>query len=110
MKKVALAFSCIMMMILLSGCPNPDHETFATLYGIVSDNDTGDPIGAAAVVLSPGGKTTVSGSDGRYEFKNLDAQQYTITVQKSGYQSNRKTVTAVAGEPVQADIPLTPNK
>ncbi|MCL2649470.1 MAG: carboxypeptidase-like regulatory domain-containing protein [Candidatus Azobacteroides sp.] len=112
MKKVALAFSCIMMMILLSGCP-PDpckEKPFATIYGIVSDNEIGDPIGVATVVLSPGGKTTVSGSDGRYEFNELDAQQYTITVQKSGYQTNRKTVTAITCESVQADIPLTPNK
>jgi hypothetical protein len=48
----------------------------------------------------------VSGDDGRFEFKDLEAVQYTITVQKTGYQTNRKTVTAVAGESVKADIPL----
>jgi DNA-binding winged helix-turn-helix (wHTH) protein len=59
------------------------------------------------VVLSPGGKTKTTGSDGRYEFQDLDAAQYTITVQKNGYQTNRKTVTAVSDEKTEANIPLT---
>jgi len=109
MKKILLIIGCILIISLFNGCSSGDYKTFATLYGIVSDNNTGDPIGVATVVLSPGGKTTVSGSDGRYEFENLDAQQYKISVQKAGYQTNYKTVTAVAGESVQADIPLTRN-
>jgi hypothetical protein len=40
---------------------------------------------------------------------SLDAQQYTITVQKDGYSTNRKTVTVFAGEKTEASIPLTKN-
>jgi len=77
------------------------------LYGVVNDSETGDLISGASVVLSPGGKTKTTGTDGRYEFLDLDPQQYTITVQKTGYQTNRKTVTAVVGEKTEANIPLT---
>ncbi len=82
---------------------------FATIYGVVIDHSTGDPISNASVVLSPSGKTKTTGTDGHYEFNDLDPQQYTVTVQKTGYQTNRKTVTAVIGEDAEANIPLTKN-
>jgi hypothetical protein len=107
MKRITVIFSVILLMAVCNSCSKTEHNLFATLYGVVTDSETGDPVGAANIVLSPGGKTTISGSDGRYEFTNLEAAQYTVTVQKTDYQTNRKTVTAVAGERVQADIPLT---
>jgi hypothetical protein len=107
MKKIVLLLACTMLAGIFSGCDKDEPKLFSTLFGIVSDHETGAPIEAASIVLSPGGKTATSGTDGRYEFKDLDALQYTITVQTAGYQTNRKTVTAVPGESVQADIPLT---
>ena len=76
-------------------------------YIYYEDHETGEPIATVSVVLSPGGKTKTTGTDGRYEFLDLDPQQYTITVQKTGYQTNRKTVTAVVGKKTEANIPLT---
>ncbi|MDR1811082.1 MAG: carboxypeptidase-like regulatory domain-containing protein [Prevotella sp.] len=106
MRKTTFLLGCALFLTMFSGCAKEEHNLFSTLYGVVSDHETGDPVSAATIVLSPGGKTTVSGNDGRYEFKDLDAVQYTIMVQKAGYQTNRKTITAIAGESVQADIPL----
>ncbi len=82
-------------------------EIFASLHGVVSDSDNGEPIVNASVVLSPGGKSKTTGSDGRYEFNDLDPQQYTITVQKTGYQTNRKVITAVIGETAEGNVTLT---
>lgn len=111
MKTTVLLLACAVFAGIFSGCDKDELiRPFSTIYGIVSDYETGEPVEAASAVLSPGGKTTVSGADGRYEFKDLDAGQYTITVQKAGYQTNRKTVTAVALESVPADIPLTKNQ
>jgi hypothetical protein len=107
MKKTVFFLGCALLLVMYSGCSKEEHDLFSTVYGTVSDHETGDPISAATVVISPSGKTTVSGDDGRYEFQDLEAMQYTITVQKAGYQTNRKTVTAIAGESVKADIPLT---
>ena len=63
-----------------------------TISGTVIDLDTGDPIQQATVTLSPSGRNTYTGYDGHFEFLDLDARQYTITVQKTGYLTNRKTV------------------
>jgi carbon monoxide dehydrogenase subunit G len=107
MKKIFLVLSCALFLIGSNSCSKTEHNLFATLYGVVSDVETGEPISAAAITLSPGGKSQTTGTDGRYEFENLDAAQYTVTVQKSGYQTNRKTVTAVAAERTEANITLT---
>jgi hypothetical protein len=105
MKKITVILSAVLLTMI--SCSKDDRDLFSTIHGIVSDHETGDPIGAASIVLSPGGKATMSGADGRYEFTDLEVTQYTITVQKAGYHTNRKTVTAIAGESVPADIPMT---
>jgi hypothetical protein len=66
---------------------------------VVSDVATGEPIDDAIVTLSPGGGNRRTGSDGRFEFNNLDERQYDIMAQKTGeYQSNKSSVKAVRGE------------
>jgi carbon monoxide dehydrogenase subunit G len=108
MKKLLPLLCLISIMVFsVSSCSKPSYDHFATLYGVVSDHTTGEPLAGASVVLSPGGKTKTTGTDGRFEFADLDPQQYTITVQKTGYQTNRKTVTAVVAEKTEANIPLT---
>lgn len=98
---------CIVALCTLAtACSKTEYDNFATLYGVVSDRTTGYPIANATVVLSPGGTTKTTGSDGRFEFSGLEPQQYTVTVQKSGYQTNRKSIAAVVGEQIEVNIPL----
>lgn len=93
--------------LLCSGCSeDDDYEIYATLHGIVTDYETGTPLSNASVVLSPSSHTVQTGTDGRFTFNNLDAQPYTITVQKAGYQPNRKTVTTISGESMEVNIPM----
>lgn len=101
-------FLCLVALPLLLSCSKEEQESFGTLYGVVSDTRTGDPLSNVTVTLSPGGTTKLTGSDGLFEYSELTPQQYTITVQKSGYQTNRKSVSAVVGEKVQVNITMTP--
>lgn len=107
MKRIAFTLLALLYVALCSSCAKDEQSIYATLYGVVTDSDNAEPISGASVVLSPGGKTKTTGADGTFEFADLDAAQYTITVQKTGYQTNRKTVTAVAAEKTEANIPLT---
>jgi hypothetical protein len=107
MKKTVLTLAAALCMLAYSGCTKDTPNIYATLYGVVTDSETAEPLSGAAVTLSPGGKNRTTGDDGAFEFADLDAQQYTITVQKPDYQTNRKTVTAVAAERTEANIPLT---
>ena len=95
---LALAASC------LCSCSNTEYEIYSSVYGIVVDYETGEPIHNALVVLSPTNITKHTGADGAYRFDDLDAQQYTITFQKAGYQANRKLVNAISGEELEVNI------
>lgn len=101
-------FLIMTLIALATSCEPVTYDTFCTISGTVIDLDTGDPVQQATVTLSPSGKNTYTGYDGTFEFLDLDARQYTVTVQKTGYVTNRKTVTTVAGGIV--DISMTLQK
>lgn len=106
MKKILLL--CLMALPLYLSCSKEENDSFGSLYGVVSDVKTGNPLDNVTVTLSPGGTSKLTGSDGLFEFAELTPQQYTITVQKAGYQTNRKSLSAVVGEKTQANITMTP--
>lgn len=107
MKKVFLFI--LALTALTTSCEPVVYDTFCTISGTVIDLDTGDPIQQATVTLSPTGYNTYTGDDGHFEFIDLDARQYTVTVQKTGYVTNRKTVTTVAGGVVDVSLTLQKN-
>ena len=69
---------------LFQSCVKDEVETTGTIYGIVNDSDNGEPVQDAHVGLSPYGKTANTGSDGSYEFQDLEPGQYTIQISKTG--------------------------
>ena len=98
----------LVLLICLSGCKkSDDYEIFAKIHGTVTDYQTGEPLGNASITLTPSGISKQTDANGYYIFDELEAQQYTVTAQKSGYQPNRKTINAVSGEIQQVDIHLT---
>lgn len=90
----------VLFLVILScvACTPIDIDMFSTISGTVVDADTTNPIEGVSVILSPTGRNAITGSDGYFEFSNLEALQYTITVQKNDYSTNRKTINAIAGE------------
>lgn len=105
MKKIlATLVLGLMLLGIATSCTKTQYDLFGSISGTVSDVDTGEPLERANVTLSPTSKNTFTGMDGQFEFQELDAQQYTLTVQKEGYQSNRKLVTVTAGENTRVDL------
>ena len=109
MKRLSM---CAMLLALLAmvGCDPVTYDVFSTVCGTVVDSETMEPIEGVSVVLSPSAKNQVTGADGRFEFTELTAVQYTITVQKSGYSTNRKLVNTIAGETTEAIITIEVKK
>ena len=87
-----------------------DYNVLGSISGTVIDVDTHNPVRSATVTLSPSGYNTYTGDDGHFEFIDLDARQYTVTVQKTGYVTNRKTVTTIAGGNVDISLTLQKNQ
>lgn len=91
----------------MSGCKkNEDYDLFSTLVVNVCDFATGNPMENAAVTLSPTGLQALTDAGGNAEFHELDPGDYNVTVQKEGYQPNRRMVKAVSGETVSFSITL----
>lgn len=105
MKRLSI-YTMLLALLTMVGCNPVTYDVFAIICGTVVDNETMEPIEGVSVVLSPSGKNQLTGTDGRFEFAELDAVQYTITVQKSGYSTNRKTANAIAGETVEISITM----
>lgn len=107
----SLVMAFAMLLCFTSSCTDDlvDYDVYCTISGTVIDLDTHDPVQSATVTLSPSGYNTYTGDDGRFEFIDLDARQYTVTVQKTGYVTNRKTVTTIAGGNVDISLTLKKN-
>ena len=103
-KMLYLAVFCLPLFFI--GCEKRIVDITGTLSGTVVEMTTGDVIAGALITLSPSGKNTYTGADGFFEFQDLDAQQYTVTVQAEGYSTNRKTETIVAGATERINVTL----
>lgn len=104
-RQLCVALSFLFVTLCIS-CSNTDYYTYSSVYGIVADYETGEPIPNVSVVLSPTNVSKHTSSDGTYKFEDLDAQQYTITFQKAGYQADRKLITAISGENLEVNVHL----
>ena len=107
MKKFFCIFP-LFAVLLMTACEEELPETMGGIYGIVSNSETGEPVRGASVILSPGNQTTVTGYDGHFEFSNLAAGQYKLQASASGYNTNSRQITVVAGKDASGDMPLSP--
>jgi len=95
----------IISSILLTSCKEQSVES-GSISGIITDAVSGEPIRSVSVSVTPGGFTTVTGNDGRYEFQ-VDANNYTLQFEKNGYVTNSKEITVIAGKNSNGDCKLT---
>ena len=114
--KKALFFATLVVVLASSlvwtGCKKDEKEetTTGSIYGIVTDYATGNPIGNASVNLRPGGETTLTGSNGMYQFNNVKSGKYTLSLSKYGYSDldDDYTIT-VSGNNIRRDVQLEGN-
>ena len=92
MNKILISTVSVVFTALLVGCAKSAEPETGSLFGTIYDFETNNPVKGASVLLSPGTQTTSVGDDGHYEFINLQAGQYKITVRANGYQSNSRQV------------------
>jgi len=106
MKRIFVFICALLLTGILAGCGSTTYDIFCSISGTISDYESGEPIPNASITMLPGPMTQLSGQDGTFTFSDLDEGQYTFSVQKNGYQPNRKTVSAISGETVEITIQL----
>ena len=78
-----------------------------SIYGTVVDKATGEPIKSAGVELSPSGLKTVTGSEGQFEFTELDPGKYTLIITKTGYIDGVSgTIEVKPGQQAKGDVQI----
>lgn len=109
MKHVLLRYSVLLFSLLIISCTKDIVDTTGNLIGVISDSRSGAFLSGVSVALSPTGKTITTGIDGKYEFRDVESQEYSISVSKSGYKSDKKTAFVQAGNDTNLDFQLTPS-
>lgn len=107
MKRLYIIISFTLLAILHS-CNFGDEENLSgNIYGIVSDKATGDPVKSAGVELSPSGLKTITGTDGQFEFTELEPGGYKLIVTKTGYSDHiSSTINVVAAKTAKGDVQI----
>jgi hypothetical protein len=107
MKQILLA---ILIAACFYGCApsgGSEAESTGSIYGVITDKATGEPIRAAGVQLNPVGTKTVTGDEGQYEFVELAPGNYTIQVTKTGYADlTGHSITVIGGKTNKGDVQL----
>ena len=107
MKKL---FLFALFALMFAGCTEDEYTLFGKVIGTVTDATTGEPISNVTMTLSPSGKSATTGSDGIFEFNDIEAVQYKMQARHANYKTDTKTVTVLAGEIVRGDMQLTPKE
>lgn len=100
----------LFLFALLScwSCAEDAVETTGSIFGKVTNSKTGEILQGVSITLNPGGLSRTTGSDGTYEFLNLEAQQYQVQAQKSGFTDDFRSVSVLVGQAITCDIRLVP--
>lgn len=103
---------CLYLLVLLFviSCAKDEEDLTGSIYGKVTDTQSGEVLHGATVTLTPGGISRTTGDDGTYEFLNLEPGQYQVEARKADYVTNTKSVSVVTGKNAMGDITLTPVK
>jgi uncharacterized protein (TIGR02145 family) len=92
--------------VSLFSCKTEDIILHGDITGLVTDALTSDPVEAASVKIIQSGDSTLTGSEGTYQFRNINPGQYEIQVSKSAFATSKKNATIASAEPNEIDFPL----
>ena len=101
---------CLSTLLLATACTEEAEPLYGNIQGIVTENGTTTPLSGVQVNIVGLGTSTVTGSDGQFSFRDLDADSYSLQFMKDGYVTNTRSVTVLVGETANCDIQLTPEQ
>lgn len=110
MKKLLTYSMILLTQFLILRCTNESEISIEKggINGIITNKLTGEPISGANLTLSPSGLSKISGSDGRYEFQDIETQQYSVQASATGYTTNFRLITVSINQSAKCDIHLMP--
>jgi len=121
MKKINLFLTSIIVILMVGvfgvlSCKKDPLDTQGNIEGNVVDSETGDNLSGVNVTIVSNSSTTFSeqskltGSDGKFSFKDLEAGNYKLTFSKEGYENNSKNISLQGGQTSSSDVLMKPVK
>lgn len=100
MKRIAL----VLCVLLMGACAKDIVKLTGDIKGMVKDYDNSRLIENCEVTITPGGYTTITNSNGAWEYTNLEPGEYTLTFRKAGYNDESRKISIVSGQTANLDI------
>ena len=104
--KIILVLILIIPVLYLSGCKTDEIFLHGDISGYVTDNETGQPIQAADVILNPINDTAITAIDGKYTFTSLIPGNYVIETSVAPYAKDIKNVKVASANITEIDFAL----
>lgn len=101
----AVGIGALLYFLTRAKAPPPPPPGAATLYGIVTDDETGEPIPDVLVTLDGG--STYTDSAGTYTFADIASGEYVLKFSKEGYETATLDIVLVEGAN-EFNIPMWP--
>lgn len=101
--------SALLFATLLSSLwafPVDSLENANTITGTISDTQTEAPVSFAYIHLEELNRTTTSNSEGYFELKNIPSGDYTLSIHRIGYKTQKREIELIVDLSLQ--IRLTP--
>jgi hypothetical protein len=101
-----MRFICL-LLFLASMIPDAHANETGSIFGVITDKETGNPIAYANVVVEGTTLDALSGDDGSYVITGIPAGEYTLRAMMFGYTTQKKYRIAVGrGSPVEVNFVL----
>lgn len=103
-------FLFMFLVALTISCTEEERDYTGNIQGIVTESGTTTPLSGVQVNVVNLGTSTTTGSDGQFNFNNIDADNYQLQFKKNGYVTNMRSVNVRAGETARCDMQLEPEQ
>ncbi len=99
----------MLTILLWLGCTKNPGEAKGSIYGYVTDFANGKSVANANVILRQTGESTLTGSDGMYEFLDVSDGNYSIKVTKADYSDliDDFNIVVSDGKKIRRDVQIT---
>ncbi len=107
MKRFLTLLTIALSLVFINHSCKPKEEEPGSIYGVVTDKATGEPVKTAGVELQPLGLKTVTGSEGQFEFTELEPGDYQLLVTKTGYvELVSSTIVVKSAQTAKGDVQI----
>ena len=105
--KIILIVFAFFATILMTACEPETFDNFGGISGTVIDLATGEPINKVLITLSPTSKHAYTGTDGKFEFDELEAGLYVVSAKSDDYHADRANANVVVGKTEIVNFTMT---